>query len=145
MSYSLKIKEIANYFESNTNIDQIITGISYYSRETKEGDVFVCLVGEKSDGHNFVKEAEKKGAKLIVAKNKIETTLPVIYVEDTQIALGKLSNLFYNEPSKKLRIIGVTGTNGKTTTTHLVQHILEKNNLKTAIIGTLGTRENTKS
>src|SRR3989338_7458065 len=113
------VKEIGDYFNIDIEKTTPITGISYDSRETKEGDVFVCLIGEKSDGHNFVKEAEKKGAKLIVAKNKIETTLPVIYVKDTQIALGKLSNLFYNEPSKKLRIIGVTGTNGKTTTTHL--------------------------
>ena len=139
------IKEISKLFDGDLEKTTPITGISYDSRETKEGDVFVCLIGEKSDGHNFVKEAEKKGARLIIAKNKIETTLPVIYVEDTQIALGKLSNLFYNEPSKKLRIIGVTGTNGKTTTTHLIQHIFEKNNLKTALIGTLGIRENTLS
>lgn len=145
MNYQLTIKEISSIFEQNIENKTLITGISYDSRETKQGDIFICIIGEKTDGHNYIKEAESKGTKAILAQKNINSTLPVIYVKDTQIAIAKLSNIFYQEPSKKLRIIGVTGTNGKTTTTHLTQHILEKNNLKTAIIGTLGTRENTKS
>lgn len=141
------IKEISNYIGSNSYSKEncFVTGISYDSRNIKPGDIFVCLTGEKTDGHSFVKEAESKGAKVIIAQKKIETTLPVLYVDDTQIALAKLANLFYGEPSKKIRIIGVTGTNGKTTTTHLIQHIFEKNNLKTALIGTLGTKESLTS
>ncbi len=145
MKYQLTIKEIANIFEKSTEDKTLITGISYDSRDIKPNDVFVCLIGEKTDGHNYIKEAEAKGAKAILAQKNIDSNLPVIHVKDTQSAIAKLSSLFYKEPSKKLKIIGVTGTNGKTTTTHLIQHILEKNNLKTAIIGTLGTRENTKS
>ena len=145
MNYQLLVKEIANYFGSNIQDNSIITGISYDSREIKHGDIFVCLTGEKTDGHNFVKEVETKGAKAILAQKKVETNLPVIYVPDTQIAIAKLANYLYKEPSKKLRIIGVTGTNGKTTTTHLIQHIFEKNDFKTALIGTLGTKENTLS
>lgn len=145
MIYHLSIKEISNQFKNNIDNNTQITGISYNSKETKDGDIFVCLIGEKTDGHNYVEEAEEKRAKAILAQKKVNSALPVIYVKDTQIAIAKLANYFYNEPSKKIKIIGVTGTNGKTTTTHLIQHIFEKSNLKTAVIGTLGTRETTKS
>jgi UDP-N-acetylmuramoyl-L-alanyl-D-glutamate--2,6-diaminopimelate ligase len=145
MKYQLTIKQISNLFDNEIENESVITGISYNSKEIKEGDVFVCLVGEKTDGHNFIKEAESKGAKAIIVSREIESSLPIIKVKDTQIAIAKLSNLFYGEPSKKLRVIGITGTNGKTTTTHLIQHILEKSSLKTAVIGTLGTRESTDS
>lgn len=143
----LDIKEILNYFESSFELKEnfYITGISYDSRSIKKGDIFVCLTGEKSDGHSYIKEAESKGAKAILASKNLETSLPVIYVKNTQESIAKLANFFYNEPSKKIRILGVTGTNGKTTTTHLIQHLLENNNLKTALIGTLGTKENTSS
>ena len=145
MKYQLTIKEISNLFENTIENNAAIIGISYDSREVKEGDIFVCLIGEKTDGHSYIKEVETKGAKVILTQKKINSNLPVIYTDDTQIAIAKLANLFYKEPSKKIKIIGVTGTNGKTTTTHLVQHIFEKNNLKTAVMGTLGTRENTNS
>lgn len=145
MNYQLNLKEIANYFGVSLQDNSLITSISYDSRETKPGDIFICLTGEKTDGHNYIKEAESKGAKAILAEKKIETKLPVIYVKDTQVAIAKLANIFYKEPSKKLRIVGVTGTNGKTTTTHLIQHIFEKNNFKTALVGTLGTKETTSS
>ncbi len=145
MKYQLTIKQISECFEKSINDDTLITGISYDSREVKPGDIFVCLIGEKTDGHNYIKDAEVKGAKCIMVQRKIETSLPVICVNDTQTALPKLANFFYGEPSKKINIIGITGTNGKTTTTHLIQHIFEKNNLKTAVVGTLGTRENTNS
>ncbi len=145
MKYQLSIKQISKLFEKEIENNTLITGISYNSKEIKEGDIFICLVGEKTDGHNFVKEAESKGAKVIISQKDIETSIPVIKVQDTQIALAKLSNAFYNEPTKKIRVLGVTGTNGKTTTTHLIQHILEKSSLKTAVIGTLGTRESSTS
>ena len=124
MNYQLTIKEISNLFGVNIGNNTSITGISYDSRETKEGDIFVCLIGEKTDGHNFTKEASQKGAKAILAQKNIDSSLPVIYVKDTQAAIAKLASHFYKEPSKKINLIGVTGTNGKTTTTHLIQHIL---------------------
>ena len=141
----LAIKEISKYLGNIIENDSKVSGISYNSQEVNPGDIFVCLVGEKTDGHKFAQEAISKGAKLIVAQRKIDTSVPVIYVDDTQIALAKLAHYFYGEPSKKIKIIGVTGTNGKTTTTHLIQHIFERNNLNTAVIGTLGTRETTES
>ncbi|MBI1858714.1 MAG: UDP-N-acetylmuramoyl-L-alanyl-D-glutamate--2,6-diaminopimelate ligase [Candidatus Melainabacteria bacterium] len=142
-SKTMTIKDLASYlgYKLNINENPTITGISYDSRAINKGDIFVCLIGEKTDGHKHIKEAEEKGASAILAQNKIESKLPVIYTKDTQIGIAKLANYFFHEPSKQLRIIGVTGTNGKTTTTHLIQHILEKHNLKTALIGTLGTKE----
>lgn len=141
----LLIKDISKLFEKELESTDVVTGISYDSRNIKKGDVFVCLIGEKTDGHNYIKEAELKGAVAILAQKKIESVLPIIYVDDTQVALAKLADYFYGESSRKIRIIGVTGTNGKTTTIHLIQHILENSKKKTAIIGTLGTRENTNS
>ena len=146
MHYQSTIKDIANLFENKIDNTTLVTGISYDSRSIERGNIFVCLIGEKTDGHNYIKQAEEKGACAILAQKKINSSLPVIYTkEDTQIGLAKLANFFYKEPSKKIRSIGVTGTNGKTTTTHLLQHIFESNNFKTALIGTLGTRENTSS
>src|SRR3989338_4030971 len=145
MKYQLTIKKISDLFGCNIEDNSVITGISYDSRKVKESDIFICLIGEKTDGHNYIKKAEAKGAKVILAQKKVNSNIPVIYVQNTQSSIAKLANLFYKEPSKKIKIIGVTGTNGKTTTTHLVQHIFEKNNLKTAVIGTLGTRENINS
>ena len=145
MNYQSTINEISKLFNSNTNSSEVITGISYDSRLVKEGDIFVCLTGEKTDGHNHINEAENKGARAILAQKKIISKLPVIYVTDTQASIPKLASHFYKEPSKKIRIIGVTGTNGKTTTTHLIQHILEKSDHKTALIGTLGIKETTTS
>ena len=139
------VKEISTFFGSGINSDVRISGISYDSRQVKQGDIFVCLVGEKTDGHNYVKEAESKGAVAFFAEKKLDTLLPVIYVNDTQSAISKLASFFHKEPSRKIKIIGITGTNGKTTTTHLVQHILEKHGLKTAVVGTLGTRETSNS
>ncbi len=146
-NHQLSIKDICITLgtDYSNSAEAIITGIAYDSREVKQGDIFVCLIGEKTDGHNHIKEAEENGAVAILAQIKINSKLPVIYATNTQIAIAKLANLFYNHPSTKLRIIGVTGTNGKTTTTHLIQHIFENARLKTAIIGTLGTRETSNS
>ena len=121
-----------------------IKGISYNSKTVREGEIFVCLVGEKSDGHNFAKMAEDKGASAIIAQKSIETDLPVLIVKNTQIALSQASKVFYNFPSSKMRIIGVTGTNGKTTVTHLIQNIIEKAGKPCGLIGTLGYRYSSK-
>ena len=141
----MKLSQISKLFNTNITSEIEVTSISYDSRSVKPGDIFVCLVGEKNDGHNYVDEVLLKGAVAIIAAKKINSSAPVIYVNDTQVAIAKLASFFYGEPSKDIRIIGVTGTNGKTTTTHLIQHILETNSNKTAVIGTLGTRESTTS
>lgn len=113
-----------------------ITGIAYDSRKIVKGNVFVCIKGYETDGHRFAKSAERNGAAVIVAESKIDVSVPVIYVENTRKAIAELSCRFYGNPSKKLSLIGITGTNGKTTITYLVKSILESAGRRVGIIGT---------
>lgn len=133
---NLKYEELINF----KDVD--ITGISYNSQTTKSGDLFACLVGEHSDGHNYFKSAVESGARAFFVEKPLDTHLPQVVVKSTRRQIADIANKFYGAPSKSLNLIGVTGTNGKTTVTHLVQKILEaksaKNDGKCALIGTLG-------
>jgi UDP-N-acetylmuramoyl-L-alanyl-D-glutamate--2,6-diaminopimelate ligase len=118
------------------------SGVCYDSRKVAQGDAFVCIEGEKFDGNKFIDDAIKAGASCIVSQRKSDRTLsiPYITVPDVRSALAELAAYFYDEPSSKIRLIGVTGTNGKTTTTHLVEHIFLADRRKIGLIGTLGAR-----
>ena len=118
--------------------DVDITGISYNSQLTKKGDIFLCIRGEMSDGHRYAQDAVDKGAAAIFCEEELNINCPQIIVKDTKRTMAAIAAAFYDEPSKELNLIGVTGTNGKTTVTHLIQKILEENNEKCALIGTLG-------
>lgn len=129
------------------NVD--ITGISYNSKTTNPGDIFICLTGEHSDGHEYAESAMKKGAKALLVEKKLDIPLPQILVKSTRHQIADIADKFYDSPSKNLNLIGVTGTNGKTTVTHLVQKIFEqtKNTQygeKCALIGTLGYKLSSK-
>ena len=117
-----------------------INGISYNSKKTKQDDTFVCLTGEHVDGHEYAEEAVANGANLCIVERRLNLDIPQIVVYDTTEALAQISDLFYSSPSKKLNLIGVTGTNGKTTVTHLIQKLFETENKKCALIGTLGNK-----
>lgn len=117
-----------------------IEGISYNSKKTKPNDLFICLTGEHVDGHEYAEEAVDNGACICVVERILNLDIPQIVVADTQMAIAQISDLFYSSPSKKLNLIGVTGTNGKTTVTHLVQRLFEAENKKCALIGTLGNK-----
>ncbi|MFH0703290.1 MAG: UDP-N-acetylmuramoyl-L-alanyl-D-glutamate--2,6-diaminopimelate ligase, partial [bacterium] len=140
----IKPQEIIN--SVNLNLEEIkIKEISYNSKTTKQGDLFVCLVGEHTDGHNFAAQAQEKGSLAIIAQKNIKNiSIPIIIVKDTQLALSQISAIFYNFPSQNLRLIGITGTNGKTTVTHLVENIFEKAGISCSLIGTLGQRFSSK-
>lgn len=115
--------------------------VTYDSRKTEPGDLFFCLPGEHHNGEEFVQEAVSKGAIAVISQNPdLKTTVPSFYVADVRQAIALASHLFFGEPSQKLRMIAVTGTNGKTTTTHLVQHILQKAGKSCGVLGTLGAR-----
>lgn len=131
------VKKIENYKTYNYE-DVEITGISYNSSTTKAGDIFICIKGEASDGHNYAVSAVEKGAKALFCEHELDINVPQIIVEDTKRSMAFIASAFYNNPSEKINLIGVTGTNGKTTVTHLIQKILEENNEKCALIGTLG-------
>lgn len=129
----LKYKDLINF----KNID--ITGISYNSKTTKKGDIFVCLVGEHTDGHEYAQMAINSGAVALLVERKVEgVDVPQIQVQSTRHQIADIADRFYSRPSMGINLIGVTGTNGKTTVTHLIQKIIEEDNKKCALIGTLG-------
>ncbi len=103
-----------------------ITGISYDSRTTKAGDLFVAVKGYESDGHDYIDAAVKKGAVCVLCQEKPGADIPYIVTENSRRALAKASANWFGHPSEKLKVIGVTGTNGKTTTTHMIKTIIEK-------------------
>lgn len=117
-----------------------IEGISYNSKKAKPDDVFICLTGEHVDGHEYAEEAVANGATICIVERRLNLDIPQIVVSDTTEAIAQISDLFYSSPSKKLNLIGVTGTNGKTTVTHLIQSLFEAENKKCALIGTLGNK-----
>ena len=118
----------------------VLSGLSHDSRHVKAGDAFFCLSGEHFDGNNFAKDAVAKGALLVVSENaSLECSAPVVVVDDVRLALALASNAFYESPSSKLRLLGVTGTNGKTTNTYLVKHILNHAGKQAGLVGTLGS------
>lgn len=118
--------------------DRDILALSIDSRKKESGVLFICLEGGNIDSHTLVAEAEKSGAVAIVAQKKVDTRLPVLYVEDTRKALGCLASIFYGNPSRNLTIVGITGTNGKTTTSYMLASILKNAGKKVGVIGTLG-------
>ncbi len=136
----LKPDEIKNA-ENIENIEA--KDISYNSKTTKGNDIFVCLVGEKTDGHKYAKMAQDSGATAILAQEMPENvSIPVLLVKDTQKTISDLAGILFDYPSKKLNLIGITGTNGKTTVTHLIERIFEYNQKNCGLIGTLGYKLN---
>jgi len=119
-----------------------ITGLSYNSKITEKGNIFIALVGENTDGHSYIKSAEENGAAALFVEHEVESDLPQIIVNSTRHKIADLANSFYQSPSKSINLIGVTGTNGKTTVTHLIQKIFENANKQCAVIGTLGYKLN---
>lgn len=138
----MKLDELIEYLDYKDlinfkNID--ITGISYNSKTTKKGDIFVCLVGEHTDGHEFAQNAIDNGAAALLVEKKVNgTKIPQVVVSSTRHKIADIADRFYSSPSKGINLIGITGTNGKTTVTHLIQKIFEENRQKCALIGTLG-------
>ncbi len=120
-------------------LDRPVKGIAYDSRKVGEGDAFFCIPGFKSDGHRYTHEARQKGADVFfVSENvSLNSNATTVFVPDTREALALVSAEFFGHPSSKLRLIGVTGTNGKTTTAILVEKIFEKAGDATGVLGTI--------
>ena len=135
-----KLLNKINYIEiRNLNTNLTINGILIDSNKVRPGDIFVCIRGNNQDGHNFAYDAYKKGANVIICDHYLENIKSTqVVVKDTQQALIEVSNAFYNYPSQQLKVLGVTGTNGKTTVSHILEYILEQNGEKCGLIATLG-------
>ena len=118
--------------------DRAVESIAYDSRRVQRNGLFVALRGEKSDGHDFIGQAIEKGATVIVAERADKhSRATCVVVENTRSALADLSARFFNYPARKLKLAGITGTNGKTTTAFLIKHICEKAGLRCGLLGTV--------
>ncbi len=120
--------------------DHEIAGIKTSHQEVKNGDIFVALIGQIYDAHNFIEGAIRNGAKTIFVSKYVQhyEGINIIHVYDTHKSLSYITNYFYGFPSQRLNIVGVTGTNGKTTITHMINHIYNHFNEQSVLIGTLG-------
>lgn len=123
--------------QGSTEIE--ITDLVYDSRKITKGCLFVCIKGTVVDGHTFVKEAAEKGAAAVLVQDEVEVPkdLTVIRVKDTRYGLALVSAAWFHHPAEELKVIGVTGTKGKTTTTYMVKSILENAGYKVGLIGTI--------
>ncbi|ARK31097.1 UDP-N-acetylmuramoyl-L-alanyl-D-glutamate--2,6-diaminopimelate ligase [Halalkalibacter krulwichiae] len=139
----MKLQELLKplRFQKNEIADNPnVTSLEMDSRKVKVGTVFICIKGYTVDGHDFAEQAVKQGAVAIIAERPLSVSVPVIIVNDTKRVMAKLACHFYNNPTEKLHLIGVTGTNGKTTVTHLIEKIMQNAKKKTGLIGTMYTR-----
>ena len=138
----MKLSELlakSEYEVVSGSLDMEISDIIYDSRKIVKDCVFVCMVGANFDGHDFIEKAVEQGAAAVVVNRDVEITgITVIKVYDTRKALGLMSGEYFGRPADHLKTIGITGTKGKTTTAFMIKAILEKANIKTGIIGTIG-------
>ena len=124
----------------NADPELEICDISYDSRNTKPGELFVAVTGFESDGHRFIKSAVEHGASVVLCEREPDCDIPYVLVENTRAGLALASCNYFGNPAKEMQVIGVTGTNGKTTTTMLVKHMLECQ--RGAKVGLIGTNQN---
>jgi UDP-N-acetylmuramoyl-L-alanyl-D-glutamate--2,6-diaminopimelate ligase len=120
--------------------DTTVTGLSFDSRSVGPGDLFFCVPGIKVDGHTFASEVAAAGAAALCVERPVESGLPEIVVVDTRRAMGRIAAEWYGRPGDDLLLVGVTGTNGKTTTTFLLEAILGAAGHRPGLIGTIYTR-----
>ena len=117
-----------------------INALSQDSREKKEGALFFCVRGSRFDAHDFAEDAIKNGAVALVVERKLEhINVPQVIVSDVRAAMGLMASKFFGDPASKLKIVGITGTKGKTTTSYFVKSILDAAGIKNGVIGTTGS------
>lgn len=139
----MKLKDILaglELKELHADGEMDISGICYDSRQASPGQLFTAVTGFASDGHRFIPMAVEKGASAVLCQRAPELDVPYVLVENTRYALAIASRNFFGDPASKMRMIGVTGTNGKTTSTYLIKHMLEQ--CLGAKVGLIGTNAN---
>lgn len=140
----MKLREILKeikYELLNGRDDLEIREIQYDSRQVKKGDLFICIEGYSTDGHKYIDSAVRNGAIAVICSKSIENAFTynctLIKVDNTRKVLAASAANYYNHPAKKLKIIGITGTNGKTTSTFMIKSILEAKGYKVGLLGTI--------
>ncbi len=115
----------------------VVTAVDHDSREVRNGSCFCALPGEHADGHDHAAAAVAAGAVALVVERRLDLEVPQVLVPDARTAMGRLADAFFDHPSRRIAVVGVTGTNGKTTVTHLLAAVLEHAGRPTAVLGTL--------
>ena len=128
--------KLSHLLNKNIEKDVEITGIKTNSKTIKQGDLFVCIKGVNTDRHDFIDEAINNGASALIVSKDLQYSIPTIKVDNTNDSLKDILKVFYNDPLSKLKVIGITGTDGKTTSAKIVQELIGKE--KCGYIGTLG-------
>jgi UDP-N-acetylmuramoyl-L-alanyl-D-glutamate--2,6-diaminopimelate ligase len=135
---------VVNQIIGNAKIK--VSDITHDSSKVSRGSIFCCIVGENADGHNFAKAAATNGAIALLVERRVEADITQVVVSDVRSSMGYLAAELFNRPSEKLNVIGITGTNGKTTTAHMLASILRQHGWSTSVIGTLtGSRTTPES
>lgn len=137
---ALKTKEIQAPAGMPADADPDITGVHYDSRTVTAGGLFVAMRGLVTDGHRFIKDALERGAVAVICETPATAEGLTVVVEDSRRALAETAAAFYGRPSETLTIVAVTGTNGKTTVTYIIENILKAAGLRTGVIGTVNYR-----
>src|SRR5690349_17899795 len=114
-----------------------VGSLAYDSRKVGAGTLFFCVPGEKVDGHDFARGAVEAGAVGLVVERELDLDVAQVVVEDARAAMAPLAARFYGDPSSELRVVGVTGTNGKTTTAFLIREVLEGAGVRCGLLGTV--------
>jgi UDP-N-acetylmuramoyl-L-alanyl-D-glutamate--2,6-diaminopimelate ligase len=141
---NMKLSEVVrgiDIIDRYGNMEVDINDIVYDSRKVSPGCVFICITGFKQDGHKYLEDAIKKGAVAAIIERDVEVTgITLIKVADTRKSMPIIGSNFYMHPTETLKLIGITGTNGKTTTTYLIKSILDQAKKETSTIGTISIR-----
>ncbi|HJZ11097.1 MAG TPA: Mur ligase family protein, partial [Acidobacteriota bacterium] len=124
-------------YEAHGPLDVEITGLSYDSKKVQKGNLFAALPGVRFHGSQFLSEAERSGAAAVLTDRQLKTNLTQVIVQNARLSLALLSAVFHSNPSHQLRLFGVTGTNGKTTSTFLLRSILSEASMRTGLVGTI--------
>ena len=139
----MKLRELLcgiEVLEVHADLETEISGVSYDSRQTKSGDLFAAIAGYETDGHRFIPMALEKGAACVLCQARPEGEVPYVLASDSRAALAQLGRNWFGDPAASMTMVGVTGTNGKTTATYLLKDMLEKS--LGAKVGLIGTNQN---
>ena len=139
----MKLSELAEATGELCGGDAEIRGLCTDSRVAGKGDLFFCFRGTREDGHKFAAEAAARGAAAVVCERKLALSCPQLVVSDGREAMARIAAAFYGHPERRLKTVGVTGTNGKTTTATMIAEILSAAGMRTGLVGTLGARYGT--
>ena len=138
----MKLREIIQkirVLDTNADPDMEIAGVSYDSRQTQPGDLFVAVRGFEADGHRFIPKALERGAAAVLCETPPTDGTPYVRTDDCRLGLALASREFFGNPAAEMKLIGITGTSGKTTSSYILKHLLEaKLDAKVGLIGTNG-------